>query len=242
LAPAITARARAFLRAPRLFPVALCALTVAAPAPRCDAMSEERWDSPAKIAELRAAGEAGGLARIFRSDEDCLKRFLRARRGDTAKALQMLLEHQAWRRSETPWWPAKACPLPSIAEDWKAGKAYIHGEDKTGSTLAFVQAALHDKNEDRAQLKRFIAFLNDEAVARLDASAVEPKPSQMTIIVSFTGFGYSAGFDVGAGMLIIQTLSNHYPERAWAGAARRVWPRSDSTLSVSLSLSLVLQA
>ena len=214
---AIAASARAFLRAPRLLPVALCALTVAAPAPRCDAMAaaaEERWDSPAKLAELRAAGEAGGLARIFRADEDCLKRFLRARRGDTGKALQMLLEHQAWRRSETPWWPAKACPLPSIAEDWKAGKAYIHGEDKTGSTLAFVQAALHDKNEDRAQLKRFIAFLNDEAVARLDASTAEPKPSQMTIIVSFTGFGYSAGFDVGAGMLIIQTLSNHYPERA----------------------------
>ena len=35
----------------------------------------------------------------------------------------------------------------------------------------------------------------------------------MTIIVSFTGFGYSHGFDVSAGMLIIQTLSAHYPER-----------------------------
>jgi pimeloyl-ACP methyl ester carboxylesterase len=35
----------------------------------------------------------------------------------------------------------------------------------------------------------------------------------MTIIVSFTGFGYSAGFDVSAGMLIVQTLSAHYPER-----------------------------
>ena len=28
-----------------------------------------------------------------------------------------------------------------------------------------------------------------------------------------TGFGYSAGFDVSAGMLIIQTLSNQFPER-----------------------------
>jgi hypothetical protein len=57
------------------------------------------------------------------------------------------------------------------------------------------------------------SFLNDEACARLDSSAAEPKASQMTIIVSFTGFGYSAGFDVSAGMLIVQTLSAHYPER-----------------------------
>jgi hypothetical protein len=149
------------------------------------AEGEGVWDSPEKIAELRAAGAREGLAYIFSSDDACLRRFLRARRGDVAKALHMLLEHQAWRRSETPWWPHRSCPLEHIAEDWRAGKAYIHGEDGTGSTLAFVQAALHDKNEDRLQLKRFIGFLNDEAVARLESSGVEPRPSQMTIIVSF---------------------------------------------------------
>ena len=147
--------------------------------------SEGLWDSPDKVAELRTAGSREGLAYIFSSDDACLRRFLRARRGDVAKALHMLLEHQKWRRSETPWWPHRSCPLEHIAADWRAGKAYIHGQDKAGSTLAFVQAALHDKNEDRQQLKRFISFLNDEAIARLESSEAQPRPSQMTIIVSF---------------------------------------------------------
>jgi hypothetical protein len=177
---------------------------------------ESAWATPALVAELREAGAASpeGLAYIFSSDQDCLQRFLRARRGDVPKALAMLLAHQAWRREETPWWPRACCPLEHIVKDWQSCKAYLSPQpDASGSTVAFVRAALHDKNEARLDLKRFISFLNDEAIARLDGSKAVPRPSQMTIIVSFTGFGYNAGFDVNAGMLIIQTLSNHFPER-----------------------------
>jgi hypothetical protein len=178
---------------------------------------ESAWATPALVAALREAGTRAGLAHIFTADEACLQRFLCARKGDVPKALAMLLAHQAWRRSETPWWPRACCPLPHIAADWRSGKAYLSPyPDATGSTVAFVRAALHDKNEARLDLKRFISFLNDEAVARLDGSSAAPgapRPSQMTIVVSFTGFGYNNGFDVNAGMLIVQTLSNHFPER-----------------------------
>jgi hypothetical protein len=152
-------------------------------------MSEETWDTPEKVTAIRAAGKEAGLAHIFLSDEELLRRYLRARRGDIKLTTAMLLETQKWRRAETPWWPHQCCPLSHIAADWKSGKAYVHGEDSTGSPLAFVQAALHDKNEARETLKQFISFLNDEAVARLESSTVQPKPSQMTIIVSFVSAG-----------------------------------------------------
>ena len=123
----------------------------------------------------------------------------------------MLLEHQAWRKAETPWWPLAAAPLESVREDFASLKAYHDGEDGEGGPITWVRAALHDKNEDRAQLKRFLSFLSDESVARMEQQ--QKGALGMNIVVDFTGFGYNAGFDVNAGMLIVQTMSAHYPER-----------------------------
>lgn len=191
------------------------------------------WDSPAAIASFRSAEAASAtrLAPIF-LDDDTIKRFLRARRGEPGAALSMLLEHQAWRKAETPWWPLAAAPAEGLREDFACLKAYLDGEDADGGPITWVRAALHDKNEDRAQLKRFLSFLSDESVARMERR--EPKGALgMNIVVDFTGFGYSAGFDVNAGMLIVQTMSAHYPERlrrifmtVRAGGPRYARPRS----------------
>lgn len=156
----------------------------------------EAWDSEEKLSALRDAAR-GKLGQIFCNDSETLKRFLRARKGKEDKALKMLLEHQEWRKTETPWWPLKALDITTIATDLSSLKAYTHGADKEGCPLTFVRAALHDKNEDRAQLKRLMSFLNDEGVARIEqytlAHPDKPKPQGMVIIVDFTGFGYSHG-------------------------------------------------
>ena len=176
-------------------------------------MADPSWDGPAAIASFRSAEAASAtrLAPIF-MDDDTIKRFLRARRGEPGAALSMLLEHQAWRKAETPWWPLAAAPAAGLREDFACLKAYLDGEDADGGPITWVRAALHDKSEDRAQFKRFLSFLSDESVARMERR--EPKGALgMNIVVDFTGFGYSAGFDVNAGMLIVQTMSAHYPER-----------------------------
>ena len=139
------------------------------------ATDETGWDAPAKVAALRAEGASGGLAHIFTSDDACLQRFLRARRGDVPKALDMLLEHQKWRRAETPWWPHACCPLQHIAADWRSKKAYVSPAPcPEGSVVAFVQAALHDKNEERLNLKRFI--VSRRAAQRALAAGRAPPP------------------------------------------------------------------
>jgi hypothetical protein len=139
------------------------------------AADESGWDAPAKVAALRAEGASSGLAHIFTSDDACLQRFLKARKGDVGKALVMLLEHQKWRRAETPWWPLACCPLQHIAADWRSKKAYVSPTPcPEGSVVAFVQAALHDKNEERLDLKRFI--VSARARARARAAAHSPPP------------------------------------------------------------------
>ena len=154
---------------------------------------EARWDDAASIAAFLAAEAASPtrLASIF-LDPPTIRRFLRARRGVAADALAMLLEHQAWRQSETPWWPERPPPLEGLREDLSSLKAYLSGEDSEGGPITWVRAAKHDKNEDRGQLKRFLAFLSDESVARMEKSG---RGQGLNIVVDFTGFGYSAGFE-----------------------------------------------
>lgn len=161
-----------------------------------DAPSAPRWDDAASIAAFRTLESSSPtrVASLFLDDET-IKRFLRARRGVAADALAMLLEHQAWRRTDTPWWPCDPPPLEGVQQDNASLKAYLCGEDGEGGPITWVRAGLHDKNEDRAQLKRFLAFLSDESVARMDRSERAVKPPGMNIVVDFTGFGYAAGFE-----------------------------------------------
>jgi len=146
--------------------------------------------------------------------EESLRRYLIANKGKIEGAGEALLATQAYRRAETPWWPKAACPLDQIQSDVESGKAFINGADASGCPLVWVRASLHDKHEDRAQLKRFITFFCDEAVARMPSEAsAKSSASQINITVDFRGFGYSNGFDPGAGIAIVQILSAHFPER-----------------------------
>lgn len=171
-------------------------------------------DSPAKVAALQAR-VAGTISPALVDNADALRRVLRARRGHVSAAADMLGVTQEWRRRETPWWPASAIPLHMIDAAVRSGKAYIHGARDDGGPLLWVRVALHDKNEDRVALRRYIVAVNDECVARINAGAGSrpgaPEP-QMYISVDFNGFGW-AQFDTNAGITIVQTLSAHYPER-----------------------------
>jgi hypothetical protein len=77
------------------------------------ASDESGWDTPEKVAELRA--ELGNrLTEPALGDAQTLRRFLRARAGDPPKAAEMLLRHQEWRQAECPWWPTATTPLDNV--------------------------------------------------------------------------------------------------------------------------------
>jgi hypothetical protein len=183
------------------------------------------WCSPLKVEGLLT--KFGSRLSPVLSDSLTCRRFLIANKGNIDHAGEALLATQVWRRAETPWWPSKSTPLSCIDKDISSGKAYIHGVDGEGAPITWVRASLHDKHEDRASLKHFLAFLNDESVARLptlkssdDESTATTTTTAtnttvaegMVIVVDFRGFGYSS-FDPGAGIAIVQMLSAYFPER-----------------------------
>lgn len=132
--------------------------------------ADGKAESPEEAAQLatlvRLAGERG-LGKDFAAPEPAL-RFLRARKNDVKPALEMLVKYAAWRAETTPWWPAKGCPLEHIEKPLKRGVAYFDGETPQGHPLLWVRPRLHDKNEERIVVKRFISALNDEAGARIN--------------------------------------------------------------------------
>lgn len=175
------------------------------------------WCSTSKVESLLS--KFGARLSPALSDSLTCRRFLIANKGNIDHTGEALLATQVWRRAETPWWPAGSTPLSCIDKDISSGKAYIHGVDGEGAPITWVRASLHDKHEDRASLKHFLAFLNDESVARLpcDKSSDESTTNStdaegMVIVVDFRGFGYSS-FDPGAGIAITQMLSSFFPER-----------------------------
>jgi hypothetical protein len=178
--------------------------------PPVDLEDESTWDCPPLVAAVRALGE-GSLDPLFSGDTAHLQRFLRARRGDPKKALEMLLAHQEFRASETPWWPATNVPLDMVREDVLGGKAFIEvGRDKVGRPVSFVRVKLHNASQDRDSCHRFVTFLMEETLARLDRPP--HNATQFSMVLDFESFGRN-NFDTDMGLFILKGLMNNYPER-----------------------------
>jgi hypothetical protein len=152
-----------------------------------DPSDESTWDTPALVAAVLAAGGTA-LDPLFR-DAATVRRYLRARRGDVGKALDMLMKTQAWRREATPAWPAANAAVELVRKDVASGKAYIHGVDRKGRPLTFVRVCLHDAREAREEIERFVLFLIDESIARCDRPPHNSE--QFSVVIDFEGFGYS---------------------------------------------------
>jgi hypothetical protein len=183
--------------------------------PPVDLEDEGTWDCKERVDALRALSKRDGdsLDVIFTEDTECLKRFLRARRGDVPKALEMLLAHQTFRLTDTPWWPVQNAPLDSMSEDIHGGKAWVDvGRDKLGHPVSFIRVKLHDASQDAAKSHRFVTFLMDETLARLDRPP--HNASQFSMVIDFEDFG-RANFDTDIALFILKGLQTNFPERLY---------------------------
>jgi hypothetical protein len=211
--------------------------------------TEASWDTPAKVAALRAALQArrdnggkpigkgeeslpvdivtgwpaprDGLDPIAAyglhgpcGDDETLKRFLRARKGDIDASSKMLLRHVQWRHEEVKEWPSSAVPPSEIEIPLRGGASYIRGFDKQGRPTAIVRVKFHVASTERSVLHRYVIHMLDEMVARsLRASPNTGVPShQFSVILDADGLGWSS-FDADILKFILKMLSGNYPER-----------------------------
>ena len=130
------------------------------------AATESSWDSPEKVASLRT--EVGAELQEWAKDDDSLRRFLRARKGDVAAAKKILLRHQEWRveHSVPRGWPAATIPVQELEPCIRMGSCYVRGRDKSRRPLAFLAVRMHNPKVDRETQKRFVTFALDELITR----------------------------------------------------------------------------
>lgn len=171
--------------------------------------TDPAWDNDAQVAALRAQVGAE-LLPIF-TDDATLKRFLRARKGDVAKAATMLREHAQWRRETTPHWPDRALDLAEVEIPIKAHVAFIHGKDKEGRPLGFIRVKNHDGKIKRDILYKWVVACLDEIIARCERPSLG-YISTFAFVIDAGDMAW-ANFDSDALKYILSVLGNHFPER-----------------------------
>lgn len=179
---------------------------------RALALASPQTPAPAGAASEPSSGSApsdAAVAPILLGDDALVRRFLRARRGDAALALDMLRQHSAWRRSVCgAWWPGGHVPLDKVRRQLATGKAFVHGTDVHGRPAAWIRVGRHFNDTPREEVESLVLFTIDEVCARCDAQGVE----QATIVCDFDGFGF-ANQDTEAASFLMKTLSSNFPER-----------------------------
>ncbi|KAK4042943.1 CRAL-TRIO domain-containing protein, partial [Parachaetomium inaequale] len=152
-------------------------------------------------------------------------RFLRARKWDVEKALIMLVSTMNWRaqdvkvedimrEGEAAAVAAEKSGDPAaqkLAHDFLAqirkGISYVHGHDKQGRPLCFVNVRLHKQGEQAEEaLERYTVYLIETCRMVLQAPV-----DTATIVFDMTGFSM-ANMDYTPVKFMIKCFEANYPE------------------------------
>ncbi|KAG6486470.1 CRAL-TRIO domain-containing protein C23B6.04c-like [Zingiber officinale] len=157
-----------------------------------------------KIEELRAEiGPLEGRSLKYCTDE-CLRRYLVARKWDVAKSKKMLEETVEWRSSYKP----EEIRWREVAEEGETGKAYrADFHDREGRTVIVMRPAKQNTSSQENQL-RHLVYLLENAIINLPE-----KQEDMMWLIDFTGWSLSNAVPIKQAREIANILQNHYPER-----------------------------
>ncbi|KAJ3126812.1 hypothetical protein HK098_007106 [Nowakowskiella sp. JEL0407] len=149
------------------------------------------------------------LCQIFGYDHpDCLiLRFIRARKWDFEKSMQMFLNSLKWRKEFGLLELIKTGEEILDQEELLLGKVYFSGVDLEGRPIAVIHVRLHDKNKvDQQKTQRLTALMLE------DGRLIMKKPVETaSLIFDLTGFG-PANSDLNFTKFLVSTLEAHYPE------------------------------
>ncbi|KAK3689789.1 phosphatidylinositol transfer protein CSR1 [Podospora appendiculata] len=153
-------------------------------------------------------------------------RFLRARKWDVEKALVMLISTMNWRaqgmkvdddimkNGEGAALEAEDSSDPAakkLGHDFLAqirmGKSYIHGADKEGRPICFVNVRLHKQGEQAEEsLERYTVYIIETCRMLLQTPV-----DTATIVFDMTGFSM-ANMDYAPVKFMIKCFEANYPE------------------------------
>ncbi|KAJ2390574.1 hypothetical protein GGI05_003183 [Coemansia sp. RSA 2603] len=135
--------------------------------------------------------------------DECIARYVRARKGvyeDTKKALRKTIE---WRASTRPH-----AIRPDVVEiESQTGKAYFNGFDKFSRPVIYMYN--HRENTKGADNQiRWIIYILENCIRHM-----APGVEKVTLAIDATSWGFSNSVSIGTAKKFLDVLGNHYPER-----------------------------
>lgn len=160
-----------------------------------------------KVEELRKAiGPLTGTPAIFCQD-DCLRRYLRARQWNVKKAEKFLKESLAWRAKFKP----EELRWDHVAKEGETGKIYrTNFHDKLGRTVLIMCPGRQNTNDHDGQMKH-LAYCLENAILSLT-----PGTEKIVWLIDFRGWTLAKNPPLRTSMETLNILQNQYPERLGA--------------------------
>ncbi|KAF9900044.1 hypothetical protein EC991_007960 [Linnemannia zychae] len=145
--------------------------------------------------------------------DSLLLRFLRARKWNVTNGMTMILKAFKWRLEDD------IEEVKSKSEDeldakyrgfrlqMELGKSYVHGNDKEGRPVVYINVRLHKPaDQDAKALEKFTIYVME--VGRL---MIQPPVETACLVFDMTGFGL-ANMDYNFVKFLVQCFEAYYPE------------------------------
>lgn len=157
-----------------------------------------------KVNELRTAiGPLSGDSLKYCTDA-CLRRYLKARNWNVAKATAMLKDTLKWRATYKP----EEIRWNEIAHEGETGKAYrANFKDREGRTVLVLRPGKQNTKSHDNQL-RHLVYLIENAIINLPEGQ-----EQMMWLIDFSGWSITNSVPMKTAKETANILQNHYPER-----------------------------
>ncbi|KAJ1855045.1 hypothetical protein GGH12_004414 [Coemansia sp. RSA 1822] len=135
--------------------------------------------------------------------DECIARYVRARKGvyeDTKKALRKSIE---WRAATRPH-----ALRPDVVEiESRTGKMYFNGFDKLSRPVIYMYNHRQNTKEPDNQI-RWVVYTLELCIRHM-----RPGVEKVTLAIDATNWGFSNSVSIGTAKKFLDILSNHYPER-----------------------------
>ncbi|KAJ1744101.1 hypothetical protein H4R22_000228 [Coemansia sp. RSA 1290] len=135
--------------------------------------------------------------------DECIARYIRARKGvyeDTKKALRKTIE---WRAATRPH-----ALLPDAVEvENRTGKMYMNGFDKFSRPVIYMYNHRQNTKDADNQI-RWVVYTLELCIRHMC-----PGVEKVTLAIDATNWGFSSSVSIGTAKKFLDILSNHYPER-----------------------------
>ena len=176
----------------------------------------------------------------FELNDALFLRYLRARRFNKEKALEMIKNTIEWRQNFghadiESWWPV-------IQRENAKGKAYIRGFDKDGHVIMYFKPANEVSYNFSDNLKHIVYTL-ERAFSAMSNSNRGKDGEKVVLLIDYINYSFQSSPPLKTTSAIISILQNHYPERLLrAYCLRPPWVFSTILATISPFLDPVTRA